>query len=51
VSPLVEWIWIGGVIVVTGTMVALWPAPRRVRRPVAAAAAGAAAAPVASAYH
>ncbi len=39
VSPLVEWIWIGGVIVVGGTMVALWPAPRRARRRVAAAAA------------
>jgi cytochrome c-type biogenesis protein CcmF len=50
VSPLVEWIWIGGVIVVTGTMVALWPTPRRARRPVAAGMAGAAAAPVASAY-
>jgi cytochrome c-type biogenesis protein CcmF len=37
VSPLVAWIWIGGVIVVGGTMIALWPAPRRVRRRVAAA--------------
>jgi cytochrome c-type biogenesis protein CcmF len=36
VSPLVAWIWIGGVIVVGGTMVALWPAPRRVRRRVPA---------------
>lgn len=39
VSPLVEWIWIGGVIIVGGTMVGLWPAPRRARRRVAAAAA------------
>ena len=39
VSPLVAWIWIGGVIVVGGTMVGLWPAPRRARRRVAAAAA------------
>jgi cytochrome c-type biogenesis protein CcmF len=38
VSPLVAWIWIGGVIVVGGTMVALWPAPRRARRRVPAAA-------------
>ena len=37
VSPLVAWIWIGGVIVVGGTMVALWPAPRRARGRVAAA--------------
>jgi cytochrome c-type biogenesis protein CcmF len=50
VSPLVGWIWIGGVIVVTATMLALWPVPRRARRPIAAATAGAAAAPVASAY-
>ncbi len=32
VSPLAQWIWIGGVIVVGGAMVALWPAPRRARR-------------------
>jgi cytochrome c-type biogenesis protein CcmF len=37
VSPLVAWIWIGGMIVVGGAMVALWPAPRRVRRRVAVA--------------
>jgi cytochrome c-type biogenesis protein CcmF len=36
VSPLVAWIWIGGVIVVGGAMVALWPAPRRLGRRVAA---------------
>jgi cytochrome c-type biogenesis protein CcmF len=41
VSPLVAWIWIGGVIVVGGAMVALWPAPRRVRRRVTAAPAAA----------
>jgi cytochrome c-type biogenesis protein CcmF len=32
VSPLVAWIWIGGVIVVGGAMIALWPAPRWARR-------------------
>jgi cytochrome c-type biogenesis protein CcmF len=37
VSPLVAWIWIGGVIVVGGAMVALWPAPRHARTRVAAA--------------
>jgi cytochrome c-type biogenesis protein CcmF len=37
VSPLVAWIWIGGVMVVGGAMVALWPTPRRVRRRVTAA--------------
>ena len=31
VSPLVAWIWIGGLIMVGGTMVALWPMPRRAR--------------------
>jgi cytochrome c-type biogenesis protein CcmF len=37
VSPLVAWIWIGGVIAVGGAMVALWPAPRVARRRVATA--------------
>jgi cytochrome c-type biogenesis protein CcmF len=32
VSPLVAWIWIGGVIVVGGAMVAIWPAPSPARR-------------------
>ncbi len=39
VSPLVAWIWIGGVIVVGGAMIALWPAPRRARRRAAVPAA------------
>ena len=37
VSPLVTWIWMGGVIVIGGAMVGLWPAPRRMRRRVVAA--------------
>jgi cytochrome c-type biogenesis protein CcmF len=41
VSPLVAWIWIGGVIVVGGAMIAIWPAPSAVRRRVAAPARGA----------
>ncbi len=49
VSPLVAWIWIGGVIVVGGAMVALWPAPRRARRRVAAAPATSRASPAPSA--
>ncbi|MEA2468481.1 MAG: cytochrome c-type biosis protein CcmF [Thermoleophilaceae bacterium] len=32
VSPLVAWIWIGGVIVVGGAMIAIWPAPAVARR-------------------
>jgi cytochrome c-type biogenesis protein CcmF len=36
VSPLVFWIWIGGLIVVAGGLIALWPAPSTVRRRVAA---------------
>jgi cytochrome c-type biogenesis protein CcmF len=36
VSPLVLWIWIGGLIVFTGGLIALWPAPSTVRRRVAA---------------
>ncbi|MDX6620100.1 MAG: cytochrome c-type biosis protein CcmF, partial [Gaiellales bacterium] len=38
VSPLVAWIWIGGLIVVGGAMTALWPAPHRARRRMPAAA-------------
>ncbi|MEA2135868.1 MAG: cytochrome c-type biosis protein CcmF, partial [Solirubrobacteraceae bacterium] len=45
VSPLVAWIWIGGVIVVGGMMLALWPAPRRARRRAPAPAAAGAIAP------
>ncbi len=36
VSPLVMWIWIGGLIVFGGGIIALWPAPSTVRRRVAA---------------
>jgi cytochrome c-type biogenesis protein CcmF len=31
-SPLVGWIWAGGLVVVAGALIALWPAPRAVRR-------------------
>jgi cytochrome c-type biogenesis protein CcmF len=36
VSPLVSWIWIGALIVFMGGLIAIWPAPRRAPRPVAA---------------
>jgi cytochrome c-type biogenesis protein CcmF len=36
VSPLVMWIWIGGLIGVGGGLIALWPAPSAVRRRVTA---------------
>jgi cytochrome c-type biogenesis protein CcmF len=36
VSPLVMWIWIGGVIVFGGGLIAIWPAPSTVRRRVLA---------------
>jgi cytochrome c-type biogenesis protein CcmF len=32
VSPLVSWVWIGGLLAFTGGLVALWPAPDAVRR-------------------
>jgi cytochrome c-type biogenesis protein CcmF len=32
VSPLVEWIWLGGAIAGFGGLIALWPAPFMVRR-------------------
>ncbi|MFL5848225.1 MAG: heme lyase CcmF/NrfE family subunit [Solirubrobacteraceae bacterium] len=31
-SPLVTWIWLGGLIVVAGALIALWPAGLRARR-------------------
>jgi cytochrome c-type biogenesis protein CcmF len=36
VSPLVMWIWIGGLIVIGGALIAIWPAPSTVRSRVAA---------------
>jgi cytochrome c-type biogenesis protein CcmF len=36
VSPLVMWIWIGGLIVFAGGLIAIWPAPSAIRRRVAA---------------
>jgi cytochrome c-type biogenesis protein CcmF len=33
VSPLVMWIWIGGLIVFGGGLIAIWPAPSTVRQP------------------
>jgi len=38
VSPLVMWIWIGGLIVFGGGLIAIWPAPSTVRRRVGARA-------------
>jgi cytochrome c-type biogenesis protein CcmF len=32
VSPLVLWIWIGGLIVLGGALIAIWPAPGAARR-------------------
>ncbi len=38
VSPLVMWIWVGGLIVFIGGVIAVWPAPSTVRARVAARA-------------
>jgi cytochrome c-type biogenesis protein CcmF len=38
VSPLVMWIWIGGLIVIGGALIAAWPAPNAVRARVRVAA-------------
>jgi cytochrome c-type biogenesis protein CcmF len=35
VSPLVEWIWLGGAIAGLGGLIALWPAAAMARRPAA----------------
>ncbi len=40
VSPLVMWIWIGGLIVFGGGLIAIWPAPSAMRRRVAVLARG-----------
>jgi cytochrome c-type biogenesis protein CcmF len=32
VSPLVTWLWAGGIIAALGGLIALWPVPRRSRR-------------------
>jgi cytochrome c-type biogenesis protein CcmF len=37
VSPMVQWIWIGALIVFLGGLIALWPSPRTVGRRVSAA--------------
>lgn len=34
VNPMVVWIWIGGVLLVAGTLIAAWPEPQRVPMPV-----------------
>jgi cytochrome c-type biogenesis protein CcmF len=37
VSPMVSWIWLGGLIVFGGAAITLWPAGARARRPATAA--------------
>ena len=37
VSPLVAWIWIGALLALAGGLIALWPTPRGLARPVKAA--------------
>jgi cytochrome c-type biogenesis protein CcmF len=37
VSPLVSWIWIGGLVVLLGGILAGWPSPRGLTRLAAAA--------------
>jgi cytochrome c-type biogenesis protein CcmF len=38
VSPLVLWLWIGAIIIIGGSITALWPAPSRIRQRVLAGA-------------
>ena len=35
VDPLVTWMWIGGLIALSGALIAIWPGRRPRRRPVA----------------
>jgi cytochrome c biogenesis factor len=37
VSPLVMWIWLGGLVMIGGALIALWPVPEAARRRVTAA--------------
>ena len=37
VSPMVTWIWLGGLILIVGAIVAIWPPPRTAPRRVSAA--------------
>jgi cytochrome c-type biogenesis protein CcmF len=37
VSPMVTWIWLGAIVVLLGSLIALWPSPRAVGRRVTAA--------------
>jgi cytochrome c-type biogenesis protein CcmF len=37
VSPLVTWVWVGALVVFTGGLISLWPAPAGIRRRVASA--------------
>ena len=32
VSPLVTWIWLGALIIISGGLIALWPVPALARR-------------------
>jgi cytochrome c-type biogenesis protein CcmF len=41
VNPLVSWIWAGGVLLLVGTLIALWPAPAPSRQRAVAPARGA----------
>ena len=41
IHPLIAWIWIGGVVVVAGGLVAIWPGRRRVPAMVTAGEAAA----------
>jgi len=33
VEPLVVWLWVGGLVIVLGALLSLWPSDRRRRRP------------------
>ena len=38
VNPLMLWMWIGGIVMVVGTLFAIWPIPKTATRRVRAAA-------------
>ena len=46
VNPLTMWMWVGGIVIVLGTLIAMWPQPRRREATVRAGAGAQIGAPV-----
>jgi len=40
INPFINWLWLGGIIIVVGTLVAAWPSPEPARRTTGAKSSG-----------